>query len=258
MKDYNNFYEEVDRVKKYSAHTSISNHPFYSDLNSNIKKYDLTSKKGLEIGSGTGALQEIIEDYTGIDVSKSVKKYYKKPYYVINDGEPYPFNNESFDFIFTNAVFEHIPNIDFALKETIRVLKKDGYLFFKPAWNCRTWAANGYTVRPYTDFNLYGKLIKFSIPFRNSKVARALYLFPGRVYYLLIYLIKKSFFTKKIKNKKLTPNYEHHWQSDGDAVNSIDPFSAILYFRANGLKILNYPTLFSAFFIKTGILIIKK
>ncbi len=258
MKDYNNFYEEVDREKKYSAHSSMSSHPFYNDLNYNIKKYNLTSKKGLEIGSGTGAFQEIIEDYTGIDVSKSIKKYYNKPYYVVTDGEPYPFDNESFDFIFTNAVFEHIPNIDLALNETIRVLKKDGYLLFKPAWNCRTWAANGYSVRPYSDFNLYGKFIKFSIPFRNSKVARALYLFPGRIFYLLIYLIDKSIFTNKIMIKKLIPNYDYHWQSDGDAVNSIDPFSAILYFRANGLKILNYPTLFAAFFMKTGILIVKK
>lgn len=40
------------------------------------------------------------------------------------------FEDESLDFIISNDVYEHVPDINKALEEAYRVLKKDGYLLF--------------------------------------------------------------------------------------------------------------------------------
>src|SRR2546425_6540672 len=39
-----------------------------------------------------------------------------------------PFPDEHFDFVFHNQVFEHVPDIDLALKEIFRVLKRTGLM----------------------------------------------------------------------------------------------------------------------------------
>ncbi len=49
-----------------------------------------------------------------------------------------------------------------------RVLKPGGMLFLLVAWNCPTWLADGFDVRPYEDFTLLGKLVKASIGFRST------------------------------------------------------------------------------------------
>lgn len=255
---YKEFYENVDREGRYSAAKLENKHPFYAELDKYIVDFSLKDRKALEIGSGIGLLQDIVNDYTGIDVSESVKKYYHKNFYSVNENSPYPFQNEEFDFIFTYAVFEHIPNLTLALKEMLRVLKFGGLIFFRPAFNCRSWAAEGYQVRPYSDFNYFGKIVKFFIPLRNSKLMRALYIFPKRLYFLCLFKINKQKFTKCIFYDKLKPNYEIFWQSDSDAINSIDPFLSILFFKANNLKVVNYPSLFSAFFAKSSTIILKK
>jgi len=40
------------------------------------------------------------------------------------------FDDESLDMVVSNDVLEHVPDIDAALREAYRVLKKDGYLLF--------------------------------------------------------------------------------------------------------------------------------
>lgn len=45
------------------------------------------------------------------------------------------FNDESFDLIISLEVLEHIPNYSKALKESFRVLKKNGYFFFTVPFN---------------------------------------------------------------------------------------------------------------------------
>jgi hypothetical protein len=129
---------------------------------------------------------------------------------------------------------------------------------FNPAWQCRPWAANGYQVRPYSHFNTLEKIYKASIPFRENILFRLSYVIPKRVYYLFKYLIKPKPFNRRIVYRKIKPNYKAFWQSDSDACNSIDPFLAILYFKANGLKILNHPTLLQQFLVRTNELILKK
>jgi SAM-dependent methyltransferase len=210
------------------------------------------------VGAGNGNLQDIFEDYIAIDITENSKKYFHKPYIVIKDGDVYPFENKTFDLIFTNAVFEHIPDINLALKEMIRVIKDDGYIIFNPAWQCRPWAAEGYPVRPYSDFNIWRKLYKLSIPLRENILFRLLHVMPTRLFYLIKYILNKDNFKGNLIYRKIEPNYEKFWMSDSDACNNIDPFIAILYFKANGFHIVNYPTIKDQFLVRTNELILKK
>jgi len=228
---------------------------WYSMLQNFLNNYSLRDKKWLEIGSARGLLQDTVEDYTGVDIAESTKVYYHKPYYVATK-EQYPFENESFDVIWTFDVFEHIPHLQIAMEEIKRILNSGGVVLFKPAWQCRSWAADGYEVRPYSDFNFTGKIIKSIIPLRDSFIYRALKLFPKRLYRHMLFLLGHKF--KLIKYKKITPNWEILWTSDSDACNSIDPHDAILWFESNGFKCLNLSTNKEKLFFKTGELIFQK
>ena len=259
LNNYKKFYENIDRENIYATGSDLKVDVFYEQLTVNfIKRFLLKDKKILEIGSSKGAYQNVVLDYTGIDIVESLRKNYVKPYFVNELGQPYPFPNECFDGVFTRAVFEHIPNIDFILKEMLRVLKKDGYIFFHMAWNARSWAAGGYLVRPYSDFNWNGKLIKALLPLRENIFIRSFYIFFKRGGLIIRFILNKNNFKIHLKYKKIKPNYEIFWHSDSDACNSVDSFALMLYFKANNCKILNYSNLLRAFFVRSGNLIIQK
>ena len=256
--NYKEFYDRIDRDQEYSSCKNAEEHSFYPVINEILSKYGLCDKKVLEIGSGNGRFQDIVVDYTGVDISEDLQKFYHKPFFVVEDGKPYPFQDESFDFVFTNAVFEHIPNIDLALSEMIRITKRGGIILFNPAWQCRPWAAEGYQVRPYSDFNIPGRIYKASIPIRENLLFRLSHVMPKRLFFLSLFVVKPGLFKERLFYRKLKANYETFWQSDSDACNSIDPFLAILFFRTNGFEILNYPTLFKQYFVRTGEIVMRK
>jgi len=118
------------------------------------------------------------------------------------------------------------------MREMRRVLKNNGLLLFNPAWQCRPRPAEGFPVRPYSDFNWKGKLVKASIPVRNSVSFRSSHVFPKRMTRLVWFLLHKR--PMPFHYKKLIPNHDHFWMSDSDAVNSMEPFEAILWFVSRG------------------------
>jgi len=125
-KNYKNFYDNIDRDQEYASCKNAEEHPFWPVLKATIETYGLKNKKVLEIGSGNGRFQDIVDDYSGLDISEDLQRFYHKPFFGVEDDKPYPFQDESFDLVFTNAVFEHIPNIDLALSEMIRITKRGG------------------------------------------------------------------------------------------------------------------------------------
>lgn len=156
---YKDFISEQYANKGYAPFVKMEEHYCYDYLKSWIEKHPGTKhQRWLEIGSGRGAMQDIVDNYTGLDITDEVRKYYHKEY-VVGSAEELPFLDEMFDVIWTCSTYEMIPNIEEALNEAIRVLKQGGILLFAPAWHCRPWAADGYQVRPYSDFNLCGKYI---------------------------------------------------------------------------------------------------
>lgn len=254
---YKDFYDER-RGQTYAHDYSkmrAEDHGYYQDLTAFIDRFNLKTKRCLEIGSSGGFFQDLVDDYYGTDVADSLAPYYHKPYRVASGGR-YPFDDAMFDAIWTITVYEHIPELQTAMSEIHRLLKPGGVVFFAPAWQCRTWAAEGYEVRPYSDFGLKGKLIKASIPIRDSVLWRSAFIFPKRATRLARFLAGHRY--RDLKYRKIRANYETYWTSDSDACNHIDPHDAILWFESNGFECLSHPGTLSAFFVRTGVLIFRK
>ena len=102
-----------------------------------VKTIKLDRGKLLDIGCGGGMLTESLPYYFpkasifGCDISKTAIKYAAKfgsgkiKYSQIKKSR-FPYNDNFFDVCICFDVLEHVPNVDFFLKETRRVLKRNG------------------------------------------------------------------------------------------------------------------------------------
>jgi SAM-dependent methyltransferase len=98
----------------------------------------------LELGSGTGyMLRRIRERYpnvSGLEVRGSAYCF-EDPDIHIYDGRQIPFDDGTFDVVFSSHVLEHIGDIDEALVEMARVLKSGGvavHIIPSPTWRVLT------------------------------------------------------------------------------------------------------------------------
>ena len=198
------------------------------------RTYGLANKKVLDIGAGRGYLQDVVPNYTGLDISPSVQRFFHKPI-VTAFATLMPFQAGAFDAAWTVWVLEHVPNPEAALMEMRRVVKDGGLLYLAPAWDCPLYLAQGYPVRPYSDLALPGKLVKASILFQIyfSNLAKA----PIRLLRYGAWRIGGA--QAKFHYRRLTPNYEHYWMEDSDAVNTLDRYETELWFRSRGDECLN-------------------
>ncbi|MBK8293310.1 MAG: methyltransferase domain-containing protein [Solirubrobacterales bacterium] len=98
----------------------------------------------LEIGAGTGyfslnlASQGLIEHLTATDISPGMLRSLEKTAgslgvpvtTVVTEAEVLPFEDESFDVVLGHAVLHHIPDLDSAFSEFLRVLRPGGSIVF--------------------------------------------------------------------------------------------------------------------------------
>ena len=107
--------------------------PFYiarKALLGSIKELgDNISGKTLDVGCGTKPYEKYFKssEYIGLEIETTVHREVSKADFFY-DGTKFPFNNNEFDSIVTNQVFEHVFNADSFLNEINRVLKKNGIL----------------------------------------------------------------------------------------------------------------------------------
>jgi SAM-dependent methyltransferase len=195
-----------------------------------VKRYGLDKRPVLEIGSGRGYLQDMAEDYTGLDISSSVRRFYHKKF-VQGSATSLPFANDTFDGAWSIWVLEHVPNPEQALREIRRVMRNDGVVFLLPAWECDRWSAEGYTVRPYSDFGIVGKLVKASIPLRRSLPFRTMTQAPNKFLRSLAFQLGGP---TRLHYHRITPNYEKYWVPDSDAVNSLYRYETVFWFQSRG------------------------
>lgn len=122
--------------------------------------------KVLELGSGRGELwnyyfeNDVLQGYemdiTLSDFSDGMVDYMRQSYLGKRisvkriDILDIPFENDTFDLIIANSMLYHVKDIDLALSEVKRVLKKDG-LFY-----CSTLGMNGMTQFLYCALNELG------------------------------------------------------------------------------------------------------
>jgi SAM-dependent methyltransferase len=207
-----------------------------------VTKYGIQDARVLEVGAGSGKLQDIVEDYTGLDIAASAARYFHKPF-VQGSATDLPFADNEFDSAWTIWVLEHVDTPEKGFAELRRVVKPGGLLYLFPAWNCSSWAAQGYAVRPYSDFDLTGKAIKASLLIRDQPLFRISYLLPTRALRHAYWKLTGQPTT--LRYNALTPNYDHYWTADSDATVSIDGYEAMLWYLSRGDECLNCPEKFS-------------
>lgn len=117
-----------------------------------LKKFAKDGDRVLDLGCGNGRLLELFKDkkidYTGVDNSQKLIKIAKrrhenynlkniKSQFATGDALHLLFKDNTFDKIYSIAVFHHIPSRELRtrfLKEAKRILKKDGLLIMT-VWN---------------------------------------------------------------------------------------------------------------------------
>lgn len=218
------------------AQEAIETHQIVPRMTSFVKEFGLQKKRVLDVGAGTGYLQDLVDDYVGLDISASARSYFHKPFVQASATEM-PFRDGEFDALWSIWVLEHVPKPEQALVEMRRVVKDGGLLYLEPAWNCNPWAAQGYLVRPFSDFGLKGKLIKASLPVVASPFFRLAYVVPTRIvrgqYARIFHTPTRLHYTL------LEPNYSHYWLPDSDAINDLDFYETMLWFTSRGDECVN-------------------
>ncbi len=100
-----------------------------------VIRYAPTGSKILDLGCGNGIsarlLNQVDFDVVGTDISPLFLKEARnwenpKLRYQVCDVLELPFENESFDVICSNELIEHLPDVETALTEMVRVVRKDG------------------------------------------------------------------------------------------------------------------------------------
>jgi SAM-dependent methyltransferase len=201
-----------------------------------VEQYGLGDKRILEVGSGTGYLQDVVADYIGLDISPTAARFYHKPF-VEGSATDLPFHDGYFDALWSIYVLEHVPTPEQALTEMRRVVKDGGLLYLKPALNCVPWAAQGYPVRPYGDFGVGGKIVKAGVDSGVYPVAWDLYLVQERLIRGASGLFESG--PTRFHYIPITPNYDQFWMPDSDAVNSLDSYEMTRWFTSRGDECLN-------------------
>lgn len=142
---HNNLDIRVELHKRYSKNKFGFNNWIFSN-------YQITDDiKVLELGCGTGELwknqldvidkmeQLIVTDFSSdmVEKTKSVIGNRDNVEYKIMDIQNISFENETFDIVIANMLLHHVDDIDKALDEVNRVLKKGGIFY------CATFGENG-------------------------------------------------------------------------------------------------------------------
>ena len=217
-----------------------------------VADYKLERAKVLEIGAGRGTLQDLVDDYTGLDIAGSSRRFFHKKF-VQASATAMPFADQTFDAAWTVWVFEHVPNPEHALIEARRVVKNGGLLMLLPAFECGEWLADGYQVRPYSAFNWQGKAYKAALPVIQVGIGFAT---------PLVRLARaagrwRSPGPSQYHYRLLKPNYQDYWQGDSDALNHLDYLETAVWFESRGDECLNCGSLSDRLTTRSAPLIIR-
>lgn len=204
-----------------------------------VRDYHLSDKKVLEVGAGSGLLQDHVADYTALDISPTAGRFFHKPY-VEASATSMPFSDGSFDALWSVWVLEHIPNPELALNEMRRVVKPGGYMFLYPALDVSRFSSKGLHARPYADLTWTEKGLKSLIPIADSKAFHLLYVHQVRM--LRSLGVRLSPGPSHLHFISLEPNYEQYWEGDSDATTSLSNHELYLWFKTRGDVCLNCPS----------------
>jgi SAM-dependent methyltransferase len=211
--------------------------PHYEPVSEFMRQYGLEETRVLEIGAGAGALQDVVDNYVGLDIAESARSNFHKPF-VQGSATDLPFADGQFDVIWTLWTLEHVPNPEKALSEMRRVVTDGGYLYVAPMWDVPWWRPRGYDLLPYSELDLKGKVVRSTVaPVQQSLPYICLHRIPAHAVRSAWWYMTGA--PTRLRYKKLEPLYERFLGPDSDAVNSLDAFEAALWFKSRGDECLN-------------------
>ncbi|MBE6094906.1 MAG: class I SAM-dependent methyltransferase [Schwartzia succinivorans] len=144
----------------YLQYVALLTNPFYfvrKNLYFNLK--ELSGKlrgRVLDFGCGAKPYREFFEhceEYVGCDIEVSGHSHQSESIDVFYDGKHLPFDDGSFDGVFTSEVFEHIFNLEEIIRELHRCLRDGGLMLVSVpfVWNEHE---TPYDFGRYTSFGL--------------------------------------------------------------------------------------------------------
>jgi ubiquinone/menaquinone biosynthesis C-methylase UbiE len=212
-----------------------------------IATQDLQHKRVLEIGCGLGLLQDLVDDYVGMDIARAAGNYVHKPF-LSASATVLPFADNSFDGIWSIWVLEHIAQPEQMLQEIERVLKPGGVLFLCAAWDVPTWTAQGYHVRPFRSLTWQERLIKMTVMPRATRPYRQVATLLRRGARLLRAAgVERPL---PLAYRRLTPNFDTYWSSDADACTAIDSHAVWLWFTQRNHQSLDETSKLRSLFLR--------
>ena len=142
--------------------------PFYfvrKNLYKNISKYsEYITGRTLDFGCGSKPYKDLfpkVTEYIGLDIEDQRHGFGADTVDVFYDGQTIPFDDETFDSMFSSEVYEHVPNLDRILTEMNRVLKTcgagGGYMVVTVPF---VWNEHGvpYDYKRFTSYGIKQKL----------------------------------------------------------------------------------------------------
>ena len=125
--DFYHYFKTLYKDRGYKAFYQFNNRPHRRKYSRSLIKMFSPRGYGLEIGCGARTIcptdRTILSDgFQEHGVHDSIAKVFFK-------GDTIPYDSDSFDFLLSEHVLEHITNPIKALKEWLRVLKSQGVLF---------------------------------------------------------------------------------------------------------------------------------
>lgn len=133
------------------------------------------NKLALDLGIGTGLFTQILRErgfrVIGVDISEEMLKIARKRGFEVikhDFNDPLPFENDSFDFVFSMTSIEFLKDPKPLFNETKRVLKKDGKFLLITLNSLSLWAFKRRVEGFFDKNNLFNKG-KFYSPYSLKK-----------------------------------------------------------------------------------------
>ena len=143
-----------------------------------LKRFYIKKGSLVDLGCGRGdmlkAFSQIGLDVQGVDLSPSSLELNKPIPVKLSDlsKDELPYKSESFDYVFSKSVIEHIEEPSLLIKESFRILRPKGKcIFLTPSWLHNSWGPfylDHTHVTPFTQFSLKN-ILKMS-GYENVKV----------------------------------------------------------------------------------------
>lgn len=196
-----------------------------------VAREHLATARVLEVGSGSGVMQDVVDRYVGIDLARSAAYFHHKPFLVAS-ATRLPFADGAFDSAWSVWTIEHVDHPEVMLDEIRRVVRPGGTVFLTAAFSVPAWVPEGLHKRPYGDLNWRQRLTKATIPVRSSPAFMA----ATRVGRRALRLARRAGASgpSSLHYQRLAPSFGTYWDYDADATVSLDAYDVTLFFLSRG------------------------